>query len=134
LKYPILAETYSHLRYSYRGYGGYDFYAKLAKKPDVIVRIGTVPISKALNEFINESNAKYIYHFDETSEWSDDSHVVTHLIPSSGEALIGFQGNIEREHSVLSTQYLALEKTHGKPLTTKLKQVRILMEQWSMMQ
>ena len=110
-KYPIFAETVSNLRHPFNAYGGYDFYALFATKPDVIIRIGDVPISKSLNQFINDSNAKYIYHCDKAGVWSDDAHLVTHLIPSNGNIFGAFMYNFARETSELSTQYSTLETT-----------------------
>ncbi len=109
--YPVFAETYSHVRHPNKALGAYDFYTDFATKPDVIIRFGNVPLSKQLNEFIVSSDAKYIFHFDSSGVWSDDSHLVTHEIPLPPSTIMSMFANYERSHSILSTQYSALENT-----------------------
>jgi 2-succinyl-5-enolpyruvyl-6-hydroxy-3-cyclohexene-1-carboxylate synthase len=78
------------------------------KRPEVIVRFGDVPISKWLNDFITFSNPKYYIHFSPSGEWSDDNHLVTHVVqPEFSVRMMEYASR----HSELSTQYTALENS-----------------------
>ncbi|MEM9955022.1 MAG: 2-succinyl-5-enolpyruvyl-6-hydroxy-3-cyclohexene-1-carboxylic-acid synthase [Chloroflexota bacterium] len=112
IKYPFFADPVSGSRFGSRdAIGGYETflrYTESIKKPEVIVRFGDVPLSKWLNNFIESCELKYYIHFSASGEWSDDSHLVTHVIrPEFGTNMIK---PITRP-SVLSTQYSALENT-----------------------
>jgi 2-succinyl-5-enolpyruvyl-6-hydroxy-3-cyclohexene-1-carboxylate synthase len=108
--YPVLAETYSNIRHPHLSLGAYDFYIEFAPKPNVIIHFGDVPLSKELNQFIASSDAEYIFHFDESGVWSDDSHLVTHEMPLSPSIIMSMFNSYDRSNSVLSTQYSTLEK------------------------
>lgn len=112
--YPILAETYSHARHEHLNFGAYDFYIKHLRNPNVIIRFGETPISKALNTFISASQAECFIQIMSDGVWTDDSHLTSHYIQCevtdftrvAEDGLSKFE-----KDSALSTQYTALEKT-----------------------
>jgi 2-succinyl-5-enolpyruvyl-6-hydroxy-3-cyclohexene-1-carboxylate synthase len=80
LGYPMFAESVSMVRYgeaSQSALGGYDTYLDMATMPDVILRFGDVPISKALNDFIAQARPRYMIHVSQDGVWVDDSHLTT---------------------------------------------------------
>ncbi len=109
--YPFLADPLSGTRFGLEGVlGGYETFMRYSDnliKPDVIVRFGDVPLSKWLNQFIADCQPKYYIHFSPSGEWSDDSHLVTHMITT--EYSVRMMSQIERD-SALNTQYSGLEK------------------------
>lgn len=123
--YPVLAESSSMVRHVEKQngltLGGYDAFLPFSLKPDVIIRFGDVPISNTLNQFVANSNAKYIIHISEDGEWADDTHLITHQYQTKLFRAFGFltypRINIEtgehleldRRNSALATQYAALE-------------------------
>lgn len=107
--YPLLAESYSHTRNNEVAIGGYDSFIANAPKPSVILRFGDIPISKALNTYINTSDAEYIIHLSADGTWSDDAHLTHFLIPLSLEnTAIALEG-LERPPSSLYQQFHKLE-------------------------
>lgn len=49
-------------------------------KPQIIIRIGSVPTGKWLTQYLAEAEPKDIVHFSGDGVWSDDSHRVSHFI------------------------------------------------------
>src|SRR5690606_27242013 len=107
--YPVLAESYSHVRHFHQGYGAYDFYTDCAPRPDVILRFGNMPISKALNDFIAASRPKALIHISPDGEWSDDNHSVTHFYPVQPAYIAGALEVMQRRETTISKQYNMLE-------------------------
>lgn len=108
--YPVFAETYSHARHGKNTLGAYDFYTQYAMKPDVVIRFGNAPVSKALNDFITKHTPEFYIHVSSDGVWSDDHHLITHFVQG---AIHHIASNMEKgiEHtSALSTQYSALER------------------------
>ncbi|MEL7434304.1 MAG: thiamine pyrophosphate-dependent enzyme, partial [Chloroflexota bacterium] len=100
---------------------GYDYYASMLSNPDIIIRFGDTPVSKALNTFIVRSNPKFYIQVAPDGLWTDDSHLTTHLIEG---AISDFTHNIERtpqRNSALSTQYTALEKTTWETIDQEIE-------------
>jgi 2-succinyl-5-enolpyruvyl-6-hydroxy-3-cyclohexene-1-carboxylate synthase len=118
--YPILAESYSHVRHFHQGHGAYDFYAHIAPPPEVILRFGNVPISKALNDFIASSHPKVLLHISPDGEWSDDSHLATHFYPVQSSYLTGALETMERRETTISKQYNLLESTSWKVIDNQI--------------
>jgi len=109
--YPVLAESYSHVRHYHHGSGAYDFYAHAAPRPDVILRFGNVPVSNALNSLITTSDLKALIHISPDGEWSDDTHSVTHVFPVDPAYVAGVLEQIPKRNTQISDQYEQLEKT-----------------------
>ncbi|MBZ0303491.1 MAG: 2-succinyl-5-enolpyruvyl-6-hydroxy-3-cyclohexene-1-carboxylic-acid synthase, partial [Anaerolineae bacterium] len=109
--YPVLAEPYSHVRHFHQGYGAYEYYAMYAPKPDVILRFGNVPVSKALNDFIVSSHPRVLIHIAPDGEWSDDSHTVTDVFPVSPMYVAQLLSFMDRRETKYLSQYGLLEST-----------------------
>jgi 2-succinyl-5-enolpyruvyl-6-hydroxy-3-cyclohexene-1-carboxylate synthase len=85
--YPVLAEPLSGMRFRYLDNGhstiisGYDsFMGALPpdlQQPDVIVRFGAVPTSKAINQFVVNAESQYIVTITRDGVWQDDGHLTT---------------------------------------------------------
>ncbi len=88
--YPILAEPLSGMRFRNHDnrYGlvvsGYDnFMGALPDElqaPDVIIRLGAVPTSKALNEYIAGATEARVVTISRDGVWQDDAHRTTHRL------------------------------------------------------
>jgi len=87
--YPILADPLSGLRFSAHVddrpiIGGYDGILSQVDPPDLIIRFGTLPTSKAINDYINRSlaenpSATYV-QVSQNGVWADDGHRLTDFI------------------------------------------------------
>lgn len=112
MNYPLLADPTSGARFgTAQSIGSYETFLQASKnlmQPEVIIRFGDVPISKWLNDLIAKSNPEYYIHFSPSGEWSDDSHLVTHVV--GPEFSVRMMAALERD-SALSAQYAALEAT-----------------------
>lgn len=110
--YPLFAEGYSNERHNRDSiaFGGYDSYIKYAMKPDIIIRFGDIPISKALNQFIENSEASLIAYFSPEGSWSDDSHSTTDVFNIHPVSLLYALDEFDTYESTLSKQYTELEK------------------------
>ena len=95
LQYPILADPLSQLRkseYSHYVIDCYDTFLRVEEviqtyNPEVIIRFGAVPVSKALTQFMKKSTkAKHIV-VDGGAGWRDPIGLVTHMVYSD-EALL----------------------------------------------
>jgi 2-succinyl-5-enolpyruvyl-6-hydroxy-3-cyclohexene-1-carboxylate synthase len=95
LGYPIIADSLSHVRFnsisSYfmpiASYENLSSELLLSQfRPDVIIRLGQVPTSKVLNQFLTLADFKHSISVTCSGEWSDDSHLFTHQI----HANVGF--------------------------------------------
>lgn len=82
--YPILAESLSHLRIrdtNISSLGGYDYFLTTTNNPpNVVIRIGNVPISASINTFLKNTKIKYLMQISPSGEWMDDSHLTTHFL------------------------------------------------------
>ena len=47
--------------------------------PEMVIRLGDVPTSKAFNDYLNSINPKYHIHVTGDGVWMDDSHRLTHV-------------------------------------------------------
>lgn len=88
--YPVLAETYSGMRYNRHLHtlGAYEAYMTLpdVPKPQVIIRFGAVPTGNALNNLILQSGALLV-QVSASGMWMDDAHL-TGLFIQADEALV----------------------------------------------
>ena len=49
-------------------------------QPDLIIRFGQQPVSKGLNQYLEEHGDRPQIHFADLKEWHDSTHTVTHRI------------------------------------------------------
>ncbi|PFP23241.1 2-succinyl-5-enolpyruvyl-6-hydroxy-3-cyclohexene-1-carboxylic-acid synthase [Bacillus sp. AFS073361] len=89
LNFPIIADPLSQLRSGKHSFENiieaYDTFlrnddAKVYLKPDVILRFGAMPISKALTIFIKENGNAEQYVIDGGSGWRDPASLSTNMI------------------------------------------------------
>ncbi|VAW32783.1 2-succinyl-5-enolpyruvyl-6-hydroxy-3-cyclohexene-1-carboxylic-acid synthase, partial [hydrothermal vent metagenome] len=96
--YPILADSISGVRFNQGKFtaknakkksaesliiSGYETFLQSDPgwpKPEVIVRFGTVPTSKWLNNYLDGIQPKIRLHIRENGVWADDSHRTTHFL------------------------------------------------------
>ncbi|MFO7683805.1 MAG: 2-succinyl-5-enolpyruvyl-6-hydroxy-3-cyclohexene-1-carboxylic-acid synthase, partial [Chloroflexota bacterium] len=91
--YPILADALSGVRFGLHTSGavisgGYETYLQKQAEwpePEIIIRFGTVPISKWLNSYLNNITPAHRIHIRESGVWADDSHQTTHFIQANAE-------------------------------------------------
>lgn len=89
--YPIIADPLSNQRWhpelSEYIIGGYDTFlnAKHLHPAEIVIRVGNVPTSKALNDYIATS-PQTLLQISENGSWSDDLHLTTHFIEANPEA------------------------------------------------
>ena len=86
--YPILADPLSGIRFGPQisttiVLGGYetflqDTYASWPE-PDLILRFGSVPTSKWLNNYLNHIDPSYHIHIQESGIWTDQGHMTSHF-------------------------------------------------------
>lgn len=89
--YPLLADGLSSLRFaSAKPISAYETFLPLIEPddPDVIIRIGKLPVSGALNDYLARVNCPYYVHLSEDGVWADDAHQVSHLIEGNITALL----------------------------------------------
>ncbi|GHH97386.1 2-succinyl-5-enolpyruvyl-6-hydroxy-3-cyclohexene-1-carboxylic-acid synthase [Neobacillus kokaensis] len=89
LKFPILADPLSQLRSGKHGFDNiidtYDTFlrnedAKSHLKPDLIIRFGAMPVSKALTIFIKENPNADQFVIDGGGRWRDPANLSTDMI------------------------------------------------------
>lgn len=84
--YPVAAEHVSQVRRykteTYHALGGYDFYLGIGglPSPDVVIRFGDVPISNALNTYIDKAQPAVSVQVSADGFWSDDLHQTSHFV------------------------------------------------------
>lgn len=88
LGFPILADPVSGVRFGEwladTAVGsGYETFFQADPgwpEPEIIIRFGAVPISKWLNDYLDNIQPAVRIHIRENGVWADDSHRVTHFI------------------------------------------------------
>jgi len=118
---PTFADPLSGVRFGYsRSVGGYETFltSEVIKKlkPDYIFRVGNMPTSKWLNQFVEESRPKIYHHIVPDGEWADDSHIVTHLIQDDYQSVLSQQTLIPgssqvTERNELSEKFSLIENS-----------------------
>ncbi|MFC6717593.1 2-succinyl-5-enolpyruvyl-6-hydroxy-3-cyclohexene-1-carboxylic-acid synthase [Natrialbaceae archaeon GCM10025810] len=105
---PILADPLSGLRFgqhvdSTPVFGGYDAYVPDLPKPDVVVRFGASPTSKALRHYLRDADARQ-FVVDPAGEWREASFTATDLVAAEPSFLfdrledeLGGGGDDERD-------------------------------------
>ncbi|MGD6840905.1 2-succinyl-5-enolpyruvyl-6-hydroxy-3-cyclohexene-1-carboxylic-acid synthase [Bacillus infantis] len=116
LDYPILADPLSQLRSGKHGKAlvidGYDSFlrtdaAKEALKPDVVIRFGSMPVSKALTIFLKENKDSRQVVVDGGAGWRDPSLLSSEMVYCS-EALFCEKIRSFAEHREPGGEYSAL--------------------------
>src|SRR5690606_35711452 len=107
--YPVLAESYSHVRPSHQGYGAHHFHTDSAPRPAVLLRFGNMPKSIAMHDIIAASRPKALIRISPDGEWSDDNHSVTHFYPVQPAYIAGALEVMQRRETTISKQYNMLE-------------------------
>ncbi|MEK6752272.1 MAG: 2-succinyl-5-enolpyruvyl-6-hydroxy-3-cyclohexene-1-carboxylic-acid synthase [Chloroflexota bacterium] len=80
--YPILADSLSGLRFG--GHvneniiGGYDTFLPTSLRPQLILRLGDLPTSATLSDYLDSLENVPQIHISETKRWRDDRFRVTH--------------------------------------------------------
>ncbi|OIK12767.1 2-succinyl-5-enolpyruvyl-6-hydroxy-3-cyclohexene-1-carboxylic-acid synthase [Bacillus sp. MUM 116] len=89
LKFPILVDPLSQLRSGIHSQENiietYDTFlrnddAKNALKPDIVIRFGAMPVSKALNIFLKENHSALQLVIDGGGGWRDPASLTTNMI------------------------------------------------------
>ncbi|WP_046176629.1 2-succinyl-5-enolpyruvyl-6-hydroxy-3-cyclohexene-1-carboxylic-acid synthase [Domibacillus indicus] len=83
--WPIAADPLSQIRAYQKAIDSYDAFlrdddVKDALKPEVIIRFGALPVSKALTMFMKRHNDIPHIIIDAEGGWRDPSHVATHIV------------------------------------------------------
>jgi len=88
--FPLFAEFTSNLRGA-DAIGAYEsFMASAAidiSQVEVLIRFGSPPLSKAMQDFLDEASLQYHIYCSRAGEWADDSHSVTHHLTVRPAAL-----------------------------------------------
>ena len=103
---PIFADSLSNIRFGYDSkviLSHYNFYLNEFPIPDLIIRFGKKPISKLLNEYLDENIDKVIL-YDKTGRFNDDAkHVYSYSVmqiplvskPNTGNNYLNLLINLE---------------------------------------
>jgi 2-succinyl-5-enolpyruvyl-6-hydroxy-3-cyclohexene-1-carboxylate synthase len=93
--YPILADPLSNLRFGPAApdvpiLGGYNVWLPALNQklptPEIILRFGAVPTSKALGGYLERSRPVAHLHVREDGEWSDDLHLTSRFLQAEPAA------------------------------------------------
>lgn len=112
--YPLLTDAASGLRFD-QGIGAYDSFLmkdlSQVLAPELVIRIGDVPTSRWLNEYLDKIEPLYRVHIRPDGEWADDSHRVSHFIQADLPDLLRrlLQLVPRRHESEWMSQFSALE-------------------------
>lgn len=131
--YPVLADPLSGVRFHpdiENGavvVGGYDTFLMGdpgLDAPDVIVRFGSVPTSKWLNEYLARITPAARLHISASGTWADDAHQTTHLIHADEAAACAQLSErlSERGATTWTEQVAALENDLWPRLLPALRQ------------
>ena len=131
-KYPILADPLSGVRFDERTgnavvVGGYETFlsGSTFESPDVVIRLGQVPTSKWLNEYLDRAQSEHYIQVSASGVWSDDLHRTTELIQCDIATFwLEFrdlrQWHTIREESAWEAQWRAAEATNWEVISQAL--------------
>ena len=89
---PLLADPLSNLRYADSGaLSAYDLFFTpelLGDQPDLVILLGGMPASKALEEFFVKTDLESVVLLTPDGRWTDPYHRLTHLIHADVAALL----------------------------------------------
>lgn len=101
-KYPVLTDPISGGRFldsESTLLGGQDnFLDALNYQPDIVYRIGSTPISKTINDYLNRINPVAYSYVTGSSVWSDESHLITRFHEISELTFLSFIANYLERH------------------------------------
>jgi 2-succinyl-5-enolpyruvyl-6-hydroxy-3-cyclohexene-1-carboxylate synthase len=60
-----------------------------AMRPEVVLRVGETPVSKAQRLWIEASEPDHVWWLDEGLSWGEPSHRATHIVRGGGASLLG---------------------------------------------
>jgi len=130
--YPVLADPLSGVRFDERMngaavIGSYETFLSKpdVASPDVVIRLGEVPTSKWLNEYLDHAQPQHYIQISPSGVWSDDLHQTTELIQCDmGTLWLELrdlrQWRAFREHSEWLDQWRALEASTWNATTQAL--------------
>ncbi|MCY3831795.1 MAG: 2-succinyl-5-enolpyruvyl-6-hydroxy-3-cyclohexene-1-carboxylic-acid synthase [Chloroflexi bacterium] len=88
--FPLFAEFTSNLRGA-DAIGAYESLLTAEaidlSQVEVLIRFGSPPLSKAMQDFLNGASLRYHIYCSRAGEWADDSHSVTHNLTLNPAAL-----------------------------------------------
>ncbi|MEO2078452.1 MAG: 2-succinyl-5-enolpyruvyl-6-hydroxy-3-cyclohexene-1-carboxylic-acid synthase [Bacillus sp. (in: firmicutes)] len=131
LNYPILADPLSQLRSGLHSHENiietYDTFlrnedAKAFLKPDVVIRFGAMPISKALTIFLKENQTADQYVVDGGGGWRDPASLSTDMI-FCNEALF-CEKLVSLSTNEVSSAFIKNWRNLNEMTKTTMKQVR----------
>ncbi len=90
--YPLLADPLSGVRFGGEDtLGGYDSFLGRtegpADRPEVVIRFGNVPTSKALNAYLDRAALSHYVHVSGDGVWADDSHRISDFVHADEKLL-----------------------------------------------
>jgi len=89
---PLLADPLSNLRYADSGaLSAYDLFFTpelVGEQPDLVILLGGMPASKALEDFFVKTNIDSVVLLTADGRWTDPYHRLTHLIHADVGALL----------------------------------------------
>lgn len=106
--YPLFADPLSGVRFgsekSELVVGGYEVGLTGGRKPeweapDIVIRFGSVPTSKWLNQYLSDIDPAVRLHVRSSGVWADDSHLTTDFWQIDETAFCEKAGNIARNFS-----------------------------------
>jgi 2-succinyl-5-enolpyruvyl-6-hydroxy-3-cyclohexene-1-carboxylate synthase len=84
---PVLADALSRQRFTQQASEGvisaYETFLKGRKdwmSPDVVIQLGSQPISQALDDYLLASSPKHWFFISEDGRWQDPNHVITDFV------------------------------------------------------
>ncbi|WP_247000486.1 2-succinyl-5-enolpyruvyl-6-hydroxy-3-cyclohexene-1-carboxylic-acid synthase [Halosolutus gelatinilyticus] len=123
---PVLADPLSNLRFGPHVdgapiYGGYDAYIGAMPAPDVVLRFGASPTSKALRHALRDADADQ-YLIDPAGEWREATFTATDLLAATPESVVeslvdgldAADGDIDSDSDEWIARFDAVERRHWK--------------------
>ena len=93
--YPLLAEPLSNLRYGAAAIGSYDAMLRSSwaqdRKPDIVVRVGRVAVSKSLARFLGPDVTQIL--IDPDGAWLDPARTTSWIIAADAAEVVSDLGN-----------------------------------------
>jgi 2-succinyl-5-enolpyruvyl-6-hydroxy-3-cyclohexene-1-carboxylate synthase len=69
------------------------------KRPDVVLRIGDTPVSKAQRLWIEAAAPDALWWIDEGGQWGEPSHLATRVVRGGGESLLSSASRELKDHA-----------------------------------
>lgn len=89
-----------------------------APRPDLVLRLGALPTSAALNAWLEDVRPPYMIQFSPSGVWTDDSHITTSFLQGGAGILQAICGAVSRPAapSAAATWWMAAETATRKLL------------------